>query len=126
MLRNGWLPHSRKLSASDDRRTIWKPNCSTDRTSLRSRDEGSAHAASSFVRPPLSTRAFADIDKRLAADFPDSSALISPNPLAVDEVRAQLRPDEALVLFLDTPEIPPTSEETFSGLLPRRICIGAL
>jgi len=58
-------------------------------------------------------RAFADIDKRLAADFPDYSALTSPNPLAVDEVRARLRPDEALVLFLDTPEIPPTSEETF-------------
>jgi CHAT domain-containing protein/tetratricopeptide (TPR) repeat protein len=53
------------------------------------------------------------IDKELAANFPDYSALASPAPLSVDEVQTQLAPDEALVLFLDTPERKPTPEETF-------------
>ena len=37
----------------------------------------------------------------------------APEPLSVEEVQAQLRADEALVLFLDTPEWKPTPEETF-------------
>jgi CHAT domain-containing protein len=53
------------------------------------------------------------IDKELAANFPDYAALVSPAPLSVEEVQAQLRADEALVLFLDTPEWKPTQEETF-------------
>ena len=55
----------------------------------------------------------AEIDKRLAADFPDYAALASPAPLSVEDVQAQLGADEALVLFLDTPEWKPTPEETF-------------
>ena len=55
----------------------------------------------------------AEIDKRLAAEFPDYAALASPAPLSVEEVQAQLGADEALVLFLDTPEWKPTPEETF-------------
>ena len=55
----------------------------------------------------------AEIDKELAAKFPDYAALASPAPLTVEDVQAQLRPDEALVLFLDTPEAKPTPEETF-------------
>ena len=51
--------------------------------------------------------------RRLAAKFPDYAALASPAPLAVEEVQAQLGADEALVLFLDTPEWKPTPEETF-------------
>jgi CHAT domain-containing protein len=53
------------------------------------------------------------IDKMLAASFPDYAALASPAPLSVEDVQAQLAPDEALVLFLDTPEFRPTPEETF-------------
>jgi CHAT domain-containing protein/tetratricopeptide (TPR) repeat protein len=53
------------------------------------------------------------IDKELAADFPDYAALASPTPLSVEEVQAQLAVDEALVLFLDTPALTPTPEETF-------------
>ena len=52
----------------------------------------------------------ADIDKRLAADFPDYAALASPTPLSVEVVQTQLRAGEALVLFLDTPEAKPTPE----------------
>ena len=55
----------------------------------------------------------ADIDKRLAMDFPDYAALSRPEPLSVEEVQAQLRADEALVLFLDTPAWGPTPQETF-------------
>jgi CHAT domain-containing protein len=54
-----------------------------------------------------------DIDRRLAQDFPDYAALASTAPVSVAEVRAQLSDDEALVLFLDTPEAKPLSEETF-------------
>jgi tetratricopeptide (TPR) repeat protein/CHAT domain-containing protein len=53
------------------------------------------------------------IDKDLAANFPDYAALASPAPLPVEEVQAQLGADEALVLFLDTPEIRQAPEETF-------------
>jgi len=55
----------------------------------------------------------AAIDQRLQADFPDYAALSRPEPLSVEEVQSQLRPDEALVLFLDTPAWQPTPEETF-------------
>ncbi|MGO9485481.1 MAG: CHAT domain-containing tetratricopeptide repeat protein [Rhodomicrobium sp.] len=54
-----------------------------------------------------------EIDKELAVKFPDYAALTSPAPLAAEEVQAQLGADEALVLFLDTPEAKPTPEETF-------------
>jgi len=54
-----------------------------------------------------------EIDRRLAADFPDYAALARPQPLSVEQVQVELRADEALVLFLDTPEWKPTPEETF-------------
>jgi tetratricopeptide (TPR) repeat protein/CHAT domain-containing protein len=57
----------------------------------------------------------AEIDKRLLAEFPDYAVLARPTPLSVEEVQAQLGADEALVLFLDTPEgrREATGEETF-------------
>lgn len=55
----------------------------------------------------------ADIDRRLAADFSGYAALVSPASLSVEDVQAHLRPDEALVMFLDTPEVRNGSEETF-------------
>jgi CHAT domain-containing protein len=53
------------------------------------------------------------IDQELAAKFPEYAALASPAPLSVEDVQKQLGEDEALVLFLDTPERGPTPEETF-------------
>jgi hypothetical protein len=53
------------------------------------------------------------IDKELAANFPDCTALAGSEPLWVEEVQAQLAANETLVLFLDTPEFKPTPEETF-------------
>ncbi len=53
------------------------------------------------------------IDKTLARDFPDYSALTNPVPLPPADVQTQLRADEALVLFLDTAELKPAPAETF-------------
>ena len=55
----------------------------------------------------------AEIDRQLAADFPNYAALASSIPSSVAEMQAELGADEALVLFLDTPEWKPLSEETF-------------
>jgi tetratricopeptide (TPR) repeat protein len=55
----------------------------------------------------------ANIDKSLAADFPDYAALVGPTPLSVESVQDQLGAGEALVLFLDTAELKLAPEETF-------------
>jgi CHAT domain-containing protein/tetratricopeptide (TPR) repeat protein len=55
----------------------------------------------------------AEIDEQLAAEFPDYTALARPTTLSVEVVQTLLGADEALVLFLDTPEWEPTPEETF-------------
>src|SRR5208337_510857 len=54
-----------------------------------------------------------EIDKELAAKFPNYAVLTGPAPLAAEEVQAQLGADEALVLFLETEEGEATPEETF-------------
>ncbi|MGO9485740.1 MAG: tetratricopeptide repeat protein, partial [Rhodomicrobium sp.] len=61
----------------------------------------------------------ADIDRRLAEEFPDYSSLVNPMPLTVEEVQAQLGPDEALVFFFDTQELKPAPEETFVWAITR-------
>jgi len=55
----------------------------------------------------------AEIDLKLAQEFPDYVALASAAPVSVADVQIQLAADEALVLFLDTPEWRPLAEETF-------------
>jgi CHAT domain-containing protein/tetratricopeptide (TPR) repeat protein len=69
--------------------------------------------AAHVVRLAVIDTRIADIDKRLVAEFPDYAALSRPAALSVQEVQAQLGTDEALVVFLDTPEAKPTPEETF-------------
>ncbi len=54
-----------------------------------------------------------EIDKELAANFPDYAELVSPAPIAIDEIQALLGDDEALVLFVDTGELGPVPEESF-------------
>ena len=61
----------------------------------------------------------ANIDKSLAADFPDYAALVAPTPLPVESVQAQLDAGEAMVLFLDTAELKPTPEETFIWVITK-------
>lgn len=90
---------------SDGLRTEWLGN-TPDKRDAKAEAEINAKLAAIDAR-------IGEIDKQLAAEFPDYAALASPAPAAVDEVQALLRADEALVLFLDTPESKPTPEETF-------------
>jgi tetratricopeptide (TPR) repeat protein/CHAT domain-containing protein len=61
-----------------------------------------------------------EINRRLAQDFPDYAAMASPAPVPVTEVQAWLRPDEALVLFLDTDaRFKPLPEESFIWVVTR-------
>jgi tetratricopeptide (TPR) repeat protein/CHAT domain-containing protein len=71
-----------------------------------------AEAANVDRLAAIDTR-IADIDKQVTKDFRDYTALARPQPLSIEQVQAELRADEALVLFLDTPEWLPTAEETF-------------
>jgi tetratricopeptide (TPR) repeat protein len=59
------------------------------------------------------------IDKELAARFPDYTALASPASMSVEDTQRDLAADEALVLFLDTPEAKPTPEETFIWVITK-------
>jgi CHAT domain-containing protein/tetratricopeptide (TPR) repeat protein len=78
----------------------------------------SAEAANVARLAVIDTR-IANIDKKLAAEFPNYAALASPTPVSVEDVQAQLRLDEAVVLFLDTPEWKPTPEETFIWVITK-------
>jgi CHAT domain-containing protein/tetratricopeptide (TPR) repeat protein len=61
------------------------------------------------------------INARFANDFPEYASLTSPKPASVAEVQALLRPNEALVLYLDTDErFKPTPEETFIWVITKR------
>jgi CHAT domain-containing protein/Tfp pilus assembly protein PilF len=54
-----------------------------------------------------------EIDKQLAARFPDYGALTSPAPASVSEVQAYLNAEEALVLFFDAEKFGTEAEELF-------------
>jgi tetratricopeptide (TPR) repeat protein len=61
----------------------------------------------------------ADIDRRLAKDFPDYTALASPEPLTLREVQELLHAGEVLVLTFDTPLWLPLPEETFLWVITK-------
>jgi tetratricopeptide (TPR) repeat protein len=60
-----------------------------------------------------------EINKLLAKDFPEYKELTNPEPLSIAETQAQIRPDEALVLFLDAPAIGPAAEESFAWVVTK-------
>ena len=53
------------------------------------------------------------IDAGLAKEFPEYAALVNPEPLTFRGVQTQLRANEVLVLFFDTPALYGTPDETF-------------
>jgi CHAT domain-containing protein len=61
------------------------------------------------------------IDTQFAKDFPEYASLTSPKPASVAEVQALLKPNEALVLFLDTANnwAPVVPEETFIWVITK-------
>jgi CHAT domain-containing protein len=54
-----------------------------------------------------------EIDAALKDKFPEYATLASPKPMTITDVQAMLGGDEALLLFLDTPQWRPTPEESF-------------
>ena len=59
------------------------------------------------------------IDKRLAREFPEYANLANPEPLTVAAVQSLIRPDEALIVFLDVPRPP-------IGMLPEEGLVWAV
>lgn len=43
-----------------------------------------------------------ELDRTIAAQFPDYAALVTKTPIAIEDVQKQLRPNEAMVLFATT------------------------
>lgn len=62
----------------------------------------------------------ASVDKKLAAEFPDYARLAIGTPLAIAEVQELLRPDEALVLFVDLFSLSKLPEETLAWLVTKQ------
>ena len=59
------------------------------------------------------------IDKGLAKEFPEYAELSSPKPLGIGTVQTLLRPDEALIVFLDIPGLGKLPEETLAWVVTR-------
>ena len=61
----------------------------------------------------------AAIDRRLAVEFNEYAALSNPKPLSIAATRALLKPDEALVLFLDVHQFGKLPEESLAWVLTK-------
>ncbi len=61
----------------------------------------------------------AEIDRRMAAAFPEYDRLTSPVPLAAEEVQSLLRPNEAFIFFLDINREYTRAGETFIWVLTK-------
>jgi CHAT domain-containing protein/tetratricopeptide (TPR) repeat protein len=84
----------------------------------RERRNQKAMAANDSRLAAIDSR-IARIDQRLTVSFPDYAALARPGAIPVEDVQAQLRPGEALVLFLDTGAWQTAPEETFIWVVTR-------
>ena len=59
------------------------------------------------------------VDKGLAKDFPEYAQLSNPEPLSTAAIQAVLKPDEALVIFLDVPRFGKLPEETLAWAMTK-------
>lgn len=59
------------------------------------------------------------IDKTLTKDFPEYAAFANPQPLDMAAAQALVHPNEAIVLFLDTPALYGTPDETFAWVITK-------
>jgi CHAT domain-containing protein/tetratricopeptide (TPR) repeat protein len=84
-----------------------------DKRLLSAVGAGNAQAAVAIRQSLAAIDAELDaIDKSLADQFPDYTALSNPKPLDVAAVQALLEPDETLVLLLDVPRFGRQPEES--------------
>ena len=93
----------------------WRTNDET-MTAARSASPSDRNAAAEeAVTSRLSAidARLAEIDTKLEIDFPNYSAFSNPGPASVEDTQAVLRPDEVLILFLDTTAFASTPEESF-------------
>ena len=58
-----------------------------------------------------------EIDKRLAGDFPQYAELVNPKPVRVDQIQAQLLPNEVLLFLVDTPSLDEIPDASFIWVL---------
>lgn len=54
-----------------------------------------------------------EIHERLGTEYKEYIELLHPKPISIEATQAQLRADEVLLLFLDTPELPGIPGESF-------------
>src|SRR5262249_35414936 len=59
------------------------------------------------------------IDARLATEFREYAALANPRPLSIAETQALLKPDDALLLFLDVPQLGKLLEESLAWVITK-------
>lgn len=62
----------------------------------------------------------AEIDKALKEGFPDYSAVANPAPVSVADIQAELRPNEVLVYFVETPAWEQTPEEAVGWAVTKK------
>ena len=60
------------------------------------------------------------IDAELAGKFPEYAELANPKPLAIADVQALLKADEALILFLDVKQLGQLPEETLAWVITKK------
>src|SRR5262249_42072436 len=101
--------------------TEWQ-NGDTARTTAVSRPpdkRNPKHEATNIARLGVIDKRIAEIDRRLAAEYPEYASFSRPQPLSVEEAQALLGSDEALVLVLDTAQWQPMPEETFVWIVTK-------
>lgn len=76
-------------------------------------DRDSAEESRIATRLAAIDARIAEIDQRLKVEFPNFAALSKLEPLSMKEVQSLLRPDEAVILLLDTPEYGKSPGNTF-------------
>jgi tetratricopeptide (TPR) repeat protein/CHAT domain-containing protein len=83
------------------------------------RRDAASEAANSQRLAAIDAR-ISQIDERLLVEFPEYAALSRAEPLSIRDVQSELRPDEALVFFLETQLGKATPGETFVWLVTQK------
>jgi CHAT domain-containing protein/tetratricopeptide (TPR) repeat protein len=105
----GLVRERQDLLAEWQQRDAWRNAALGQETQERDAKE----EAQNLARLDAINARITEIDRRLAVEFPDYAEFANPVPVTVEDIQAQLHPDEALVLILYAREWKPTPEETF-------------